>query len=687
MNQIQKLNRKQNIMQPIIQKASVLLSRCTFTSFRSNIGAILIWLFLLAQVLFIIYLNLFESPTMIDYDGAKLYKHAIEIWKEKTFLLPDWKYITTMELDCSLLPALLFYGITGNIFLSFGLSNILILFVFLFVVYMLIKRTACGRYAPLALSIILIPFEMGMLAYLNMLFFNGAQYGIKVLIPLLFLLLLTTPDHKRKTPGTILGVLLYSFLLFLTSFSSGVYVMMCGIAPLIAGFLIQTLLNGKLQRENFAQTGLCILSGVCFLAGSLLSSLLDISAKGNTMLLTKAENFQMNLNACFLGLFQTLRAMGSADIPVLSVQGIAGLLRIGLTLALLFVALIQWRKFFAPSPKLDVKKLLSLIFLWNLLILIFIDTRYSPGNLTMEYRYYLIAYIPLMILFAIQMGEWLDSASFAMKRTMQISLAGAVLILWGGCVKSALEYRGISEYANEITAYIGGLEQEVDSVFFLPDEQAPEICRLLDDTRTYCSYGTGGGLVVNDYYHSYIDRSSHGDRNLLFVYDWETPDQYLPYYISSQYEKIGTVRWFDVYYSEKNLFDSTPGFPTGEASIDYFYTPGYITNSNNSVLDENGFLAVNGNGEETVNSGLLAAYSGSCRILLSYETDPNAAASSIGTFEIRDQDKTVYTAEISGSGQELVISDFTAELEAPSIHITINNGVSCKLKSLSFQNQ
>lgn len=59
----------------------------------------------------------------------------------------------------------------------------------------------------------------------------------------------------------------------------------------------------------------------------------------------------------------------------------------------------------------------------------------------------------------------------------------------------------------------------------------PDVCpvapgsdrRILDPTRTYCGCNASDGLVVYDYYQSYLDRISHGDRNLLLVYEWESP--------------------------------------------------------------------------------------------------------------------------------------------------------------------
>ena len=47
--------------------------------YKKNYFTYILIFFAAVQILFLSYMNLFESPIMIDYDGAKLYKHAIEM--------------------------------------------------------------------------------------------------------------------------------------------------------------------------------------------------------------------------------------------------------------------------------------------------------------------------------------------------------------------------------------------------------------------------------------------------------------------------------------------------------------------------------------------------------------------------------------------------------------------------------
>lgn len=638
-----------------------------------------------AQILFLAYMNLIESPKMIDYDGAKLYMHAMEMWKNRSFLLPDWKYITTMELDCSLLLALPFYAVSRDIFLAFGLSNLVMISSFVGIIYAIFCHTPYRRHAPAAVILVLTPYAYGMLEYFNMMFFNGAQYVIKVMLPLLFILLFTVPAGRRKRTGNLLLLLVYLLLLFLTSMSSGFYVMLCGILPLLLYTGFDFLYHRKSGKYGRYHLSIGIFSLTAFAAGCLAGRMSGIVARGNILFLTKPENWQLNLNAVFLGLFQALDVIPSQDIPALSPDGILYLLRMLLLFLLLAACASQICTLFCPRDMVNIECLLALLLPWNLLILLFIDTRYSPGNLTMEYRYYLIALIPLMLLLPMQIEKWTRRADHLFRSCLFALITVCLLLLTIGSDRRILENRESSLYANDICQYINGLSQNAESVFFIPDEKTPEICRLLDPARTYCGYNANDGLVIYDYYQSYIDRSSHGDPNLILVYEWETPDLYLPAYISSHYEKIGKVRWYDVYYSPVNLFDGISGFSPFRDTVDFFFSPGYTINAANSSVNDAGELEVNGNGEEAVCSGDLSPVSGTYDITLSYEGKKNGSQKrTIGVMEIWDHEEIIASAKIQSGQISATIENLSVADRTLSIHIRIDRDVSCYLKALHF---
>ncbi|MBD5454671.1 MAG: hypothetical protein HDR30_10215 [Lachnospiraceae bacterium] len=622
---------------------------------------------------------------MIDFDGAKLYMHAMEMWRNKSFLIPDWKYITTMELDCSLLLAVPFYGLLHNIFLAFGISNMIMVCCYIIVIYMIFNYTPYRIHAFAAVNLVLMPYAYGMLAYFNMMFFNGSQYVIKVMLPLLFVLLLTIPVEKRRTKGTLILITFYFLLLFLTSMSSGVYVMFCGILPLLLYTGFDFLYHQEIKKYSKYHLSICIISFAAFLSGSLMGKMSGIAARGNILCLTKSENWQLNLHAILLGFFQALDCIPTQDIAVMSADGIIYLVKILLLSLLLIACICQLKYLFSPTADVNAERLLAILFPWNLLIMFFIDTRYSPANLTMEYRYYFIALVPLMLLLPMQIEKWIQHSSRIFHACISALTVISLLLLMIGCDKNIWKNREISQYADDICDYINSLEMETDSVFFIPDEETPEICRLLDPAHTYCGYNADAGLVIYDYYQSYIDRSSHGNHNLILVYEWETPDMYLPSYISSHYEKVGTVRWYDVYYSPVNFFDNVSGFSAFGNSIDFFFSPGYVTNGGISFINNWGELEVNGNGEEAVRSGEFTPVEGEYHIMLSYEiTQEMQQDFCIGTMEIWNGDELVDAVTLL-SGQKSATLDNIAVLNRSlNIRIKINDGISCRLQSLYF---
>ena len=188
------------------------------------------------QIIFIAYTNFFLIPDTLDNDAAKLFLHTIEIWDNKKIFLPNWANQTTLEIDCASLLALPFYGIFRNIYTTFGFSNLIFVFLYIYILSILLKRTGLKLITRIILYIfMLIPFSFGQLLYYNMLFFAGGQYVVKVIVPLMYIIVLTSDEIgiREKAIGIISII-----LTFIMGISSGPYVLASGIAPVILGFFI-----------------------------------------------------------------------------------------------------------------------------------------------------------------------------------------------------------------------------------------------------------------------------------------------------------------------------------------------------------------------------------------------------------------------------------------------------------------
>ena len=190
------------------------------------------FIYMLLLIVFVVFLNILRASNYVEFDEAKLYRHAIEMWNNRSFIIPDWDYISTMELDCSLLLALPIYGVTHNIYLSFGIANLIFLFLFLFVIWDILRKMKVKTiYKYFVMILFLLPYRIGMLEYLNMMFFNGSQYVVKVLVPMLLIDLFL--EDKLFNIKNMIILALFAVLMTITSMSSGTYVFISGVFPVI----------------------------------------------------------------------------------------------------------------------------------------------------------------------------------------------------------------------------------------------------------------------------------------------------------------------------------------------------------------------------------------------------------------------------------------------------------------------
>ncbi|MDD3368733.1 MAG: hypothetical protein PHP50_07555 [Lachnospiraceae bacterium] len=519
-----------------------------------SIGLVLIFFL---QMAFLIYMNLFASDKILNFDGSNLMLHGVEMWKNKAILIPGWVETTTLELDTAALLAIPFYGITGNVLISYGLSNLVFVLIYILVISDILKNTGHSfTTTVLAMDLVWIPYCVGMIDYYNMLFFQGSQYGIKVLIPLLILDLLLCKKERQKSVKTILLLGLLCVLVFVSGLSSGIYVLFSIVAPVICVMVLDILLdNGfvKYHKYHILMTALTVVAAG---AGYAANVLLGISAHGNNMMLTNYQEMHSNVAAVLLSIFQVLGALPAESTPVLSATGIVYILKVILVLALVVTFIIHLKKVFERTEEISYGKYVAVLCLWNVFVFIFSETRYSLENVIIENRYYLIVLIPLMLLLAMQVENWLGQVQKAFRVVLSLAVFGGTLLLALGCDGLTMkQFDANSFHIKDIVAFVNNMDIDVDSVILMHEPDTQGIYRLLDADHKYSAYDTEAGhLVVYDYYKDYVNQL--GDSNIILLYNWEKPEDFLPEEISSTYTMIGEVDWFNIYYSDSNQFSS-----------------------------------------------------------------------------------------------------------------------------------
>ena len=534
-------------------------------------GAILIVQFLLWG-----WLNL-HYQYVNDHDSAKALYHTICMWEEKTLLIPGWKYMTTAEWDCSVLPALLFYGMTGDILLSFAIANIIHVFCYTWILLKLFRNLGLrGKYAYMTASVILIPLELGMLSYANMLFYGAAQYVYKTLLPLWMLQLLTTPKGHWKKAAFALQMLLFCALTFLTAVSSGMYVFLCGLFPITVCTAL-FILRSEQIKPHAGRIAVCLAAGIMTLGGYALQKILGLSTYADEINLVLVEDFFPQLTTILMDLLRLTRSLPSQDISLYTVGGIMYLIRFAFLICMLFFGLKGLKGWFDErglhSDDEEIGLLpyagavLSGIFVWNIFIQQITIT--SP-------RYHMIGYIPLMAAAGITFAAGTQRRSAFIRFIRYACAAGALLMMMLGCWRSIFSAAGNYHRDYHDAVMEIAQAQNADSVAFINDSASAEMARAFYPDRVSVSYFTSNSSLVNyDAYDYYDERSTLSDRHLLIA----TPMgglSNLPSYLQGAYTQIGEVFGDTVYMAETCYLDGQAGPMPNRTTIDYPFTHGYI---------------------------------------------------------------------------------------------------------------
>lgn len=493
------------------------------------------------------FFNLTFTDRAVDTDAAKLFVHAMEMSRNNTLLIPGWEYTTTMEWDTAALLAIPFYKLSGNVYLSFGIANILLLAFFLFVVKTLFGRFGVEkRYIWMACSLFLIPYAFGMLDYFNMLFFNGSQYMFRVLLPLWLLMLLMTPKEKRKTPGNCVLAALFLAMVVLASVSSGTYIVVSCILPVVLLVIYDVLLSSDLRkydRQQYVFLGLTLILAVL---GMAVSMRLDSAGFGNEMKLLNWFDLRYYRDSCVEGFFRLFGAMPGEETKVLSVVGIAFLLKL-LLICFMVVSLVVNIKsqLFSENKENGLAFFLTGISLINFIILFCCETRYNTLNNTMEHRYYLVAVVPMILAFSQQYQKWEKNFSAYLKCAVPaVMLTGIFFVTATGYYNA---YKGLDlyGYCDTLCEYFDTLDAR--NIIFLSDRASAECCRLKDQEHLYSTYETEGYMNVVDYYRAQTEREYYDDRHVLVAISGTDLAESLGEGVAAAYQYQTTLLWFDIY--------------------------------------------------------------------------------------------------------------------------------------------
>ena len=617
---------------------------------------IILFLIFAAQFLLLCYFNLKLLGNHTGYDSSWSYLKAALMWKEKSLNSSMWIDQTSLFLDSSMTLATIIYGITGNLFVSYGIANLVVVVLILVCMYAILSKLDLGiRAKVIALNLIVCPyltngFDIGNdLGYFSSLLSGAAFYSLRALIVLIIIYEFIC--IKQRDRIDVVGYISF-FLCALAGVSSGIFIIVVILLPYIVYELELVLIKNDwkqlTKKECIYVYGNCIsvICGKLFAKYILGSKVIDESRTW-----TSLEQLWTNIGSVIQGFMKLLGVLPVSDtsISVLSAEGIYRIFPI-----IIFCIVIISIGFFVFKIRNNLlEKDGVLLFLLNIILVNFLvfclfNVRY--GAELFEERYLVSTYMVVIVMIAYYVNQLHANMIFS-----QVIICGLILALLGNNYvsdKKYIETTNDSWQIAEISSIVD--TQDVDLIYFWGDEISPlgRTMRVYDLDHIYKEIVTSGGYDHWGDYLYYDDNGDYTGSTLLII---PKGTDVVPENILNQYKFIEDLNWVSVYRCDYNPIDMTVGI-TGDTSIDYPSTNGMGVQ--HGYFDGNSYIT-DGTGGFVMWGPYCVTENGSYDFILDYQIIDGSTA----TFDIAIDSGTIQLGakELTKLNTEAVISDVQLE--------------------------
>ena len=589
-----------------------------------------------AQIVFLIVANIIHMDAMVDYDSSCALVHAMEVWNQKSLLLKEYGYQTTIDLDSIVWLVALLYGFTKNILLSQAIANCFIILVYVYVLERVFRRLGLSDLIRITgMLCYFIPYTLGQLGYAPMLFTAGAFYTIRSLLPLLLISILLDLKAGAKWNSYIVRLAYLFIMIYFAGLSSGVYVILCGILPIIVAEIILAILDDDINKVINRKFILSCIVFILGLIGVISESFFGLSTKASQMMLVSKGNWLANIGSYFVGIFELFGGVATSEnVLLMSKEGIFILINWAL-ISLALISLVYTIIKSIKNKKLEMIDAYCIsIFAVNFFVLTLLFTTYGGG--TFEYRYHLIPMLPVFILLSRMMNDILTSKNKTFAYCFSAIYILMVFISLVTCDKTMNDgwinsnVNAYKELKSELEA--GGF----DNVVFVGNSNitrgrvmrafVPQMNCIItdDDWHNFAPTTWGGTCKALDNY------MLEGKTAIIASPEsWEALPTYLKRDVTVYKEEVD----FIIYQTDNNAFDFISGFSQYQnKSIDFPYSPGYRWN--NADIDENGIWVSNGVGGIVLFGPYSNGVEGKWNITIDYEIRQAVNENDIATFSV-----------------------------------------------------
>lgn len=625
--------------------------------------------------------NLTRLPYESNYDSSCAYAQIVEMWRQKRILLKDWAYQTTLGIDSPVLLGALFYGITKNAFTAFGLANIVTVIVYACLFYDILKQADVKKNMRLlAVLFLLTPYSTGQLGYMPMLFTSAGSYAYKLLVPLLLIDILVRMHKGQEIKKYWYLILFATFFVFDTAVSSGEYILLCAVLPLIGYEILHVLIGNDIKQIFNKRLGFLILESAIYVVGIKVGRRTGIiESVGSQMMLTKAKHFPSVIAKCLTGIFQLFGGIPDyEDIPVTQTYGMMYLFRFFLA-AVILASWIYLLKHLKENEKYkELVGMITCIFAVNLIVLIFANVNYATK--TFEYRYHLISMIPMILLTSIAASDLWEKRKLLEQTIVLVTI---VLLLFVNVYDYKNYMRDCYNYQGDMQGITLTAEQEGVHLIITIGSESISMGRCMRNVNpnveisTWGGYNHGVGWGASTYY---FDNAHLKTPYMVLMTQKEY--ELMPKQIAKQLEEVQVFGIFRLYRVKENVLDGDNTLPQSGTNRDFCYSSGY---EYWGKMESDGNVLSSGKKETVLRSNKKKIKRDATYDMIVHYEVIQAKEDSAAVFRVRNaQDEIIAEQEMPKDATEIRIRDVsvTQSMEWIRYRINAQKGSKIRIKSI-----
>ena len=626
--------------------------------------------------------NLTRLPYESNYDSSCAYAQIVEMWRQKRILLKDWAYQTTLGIDSPVLLGALFYGITKNAFTAFGLANIVTVIVYACLFYDILKQADVKKNMRLlAVLFLLTPYSTGQLGYMPMLFTSAGSYAYKLLVPLLLIDILVRMHKGQKIKKYWYLILFATFFVFDTAVSSGEYILLCAVLPLIGYEILHVLIGNDIKQIFNKRLGFLILESAIYVVGIKVGRRTGIiESVGSQMMLTKAKHFPSVIAKCLTGIFQLFGGIPDyEDIPVTQTYGMMYLFRFFLA-AVILASWIYLLKHLNENEKYkELVGMITCIFAVNLIVLIFANVNYATE--TFEFRYHLISMIPMILLTSIAASDLWEKRKLLEQTIVLVTI---VLLLFVNVYDYKNYMKDCYNYQGDMQGITLTAEQEGVHLIITIGSESISMGRCMRNVNpnveisTWGGYNHGVGWGASTYY---FDNAHLKTPYMVLMTQKEY--ELMPKQIAKQLEEVQVFGIFQLYRVKENVLDGDNTLPQSGTNRDFCYSSGYAYWGK---MESDGNVLSSGKKETVLRSNKKKIKRDATYDMIVHYEVIQAKEDNAAVFRIRNaQDEIIAEQEMPKDATEIRIRDVSVTQSMEWIRYRINSQKGSKIRIKSIE--